>query len=154
MVDWLLEARNVTLQDYDGNVIAGQAFDIPSLIFSSQVPGFWQYGSVSWSSLSTWLHYLIRTKHPWAIFDLDESSIRRHGAQQPLGSVIVPPGVYILLQQGKHPLVPVAYSHLFLDGSPLKVALTENTARLRQPTHLNSPVRVSPPPPPTFSNNI
>lgn len=106
----LLETRNVTLQDFDGNLLAG----------------FWQYGSISWITFSLWLNSLIQTEQRWAIFDLDETSPNRHGAQQQLGSEIVPAGDYILLQQ---------------DGGPCPVALTEERARPRQPTHSNTPAR-------------
>ena len=67
--------------------------------------GFWQYGSISWSTFSTWLNSFINTEHQWAIFDLDESNASRHGSQHSLGAAIVPTGAYILLQQGK------AFSH-------------------------------------------
>ncbi|KAF8219826.1 hypothetical protein L208DRAFT_1545762 [Tricholoma matsutake] len=107
----LLETRNVTLQDFDGNLLAG----------------FWQYGSISWITFSLWLNSLIQTEQRWAIFDLDETSPNRHGAQQQLGSEIVPARDYILLQQ---------------DGGPCPVALTEEKARTRQPTHSNTPARV------------
>ncbi|KAF8218718.1 hypothetical protein L208DRAFT_83210 [Tricholoma matsutake] len=42
----LLETRNVTLQDFDGNLLAG----------------FWQYGSISWITFSLWLNSLIQTE--------------------------------------------------------------------------------------------
>jgi len=156
-MDLLPPTRNVTLQDYGGNVLSGQtSITLPDPISSSQVPGFWQYGSISWSTFSTWLNSLIRTDHQWEIFDLDEDSPGRHGAQKPLDSVIVPPGVYILLQPGKQALLR-RYRHgvltLFSDGSPLQVALTEETARPRQPTHSNTPARVSPLPL-TYTINI
>ena len=65
-------------------------------------PGFWQYGSISWSTFSTWLNSLIRTEDDqWAMFDLDEASAAdRHGArQQSIDSAItVPPGDYMLRQ--------------------------------------------------------
>jgi hypothetical protein len=143
------------------NVLAGQTSITlpPDPTFSSQVPGFWQYGSISWSTFSTRLDSLIRTDHQWAIFDLDEDhdSPGRHGAQKPLYSVIVPPVVYILPQPGKQaPLRHYCYDivlTLISDESPKQVALSEETARPRQPTHSNTPARVSPLPL-TYTNNI
>ena len=101
-----LQARNVTVQDYDGTMLAGRAFAFLISTFSSQILGFWQYGSTSWGTFATVLNTLIRAEDPWAIFDLDEGSADRRGAQQPLDSaIIVPPGDYILLRQGKHSLL-------------------------------------------------
>jgi len=59
--------------------------------------------------------------------------------------VMVPPGAYILLQPGKQALWRLRYSvHTLLsDGSPLQVALTEETARPRHPTHFNTSARES-----------
>lgn len=51
------------LHDFDGNVIAG----------------FWQYGSVSWSTFSLWLKSFIQTGQQWAVFDFYETSLNRHG---------------------------------------------------------------------------
>jgi hypothetical protein len=70
-MDVLPPTRKVTLQDYDGNVLAGQTFSLSR-------PGFWQYGSVSWSTFATWLDVLIRTDHPsWAISDIEKDSADR-----------------------------------------------------------------------------
>jgi len=107
----LANARNVILRDYDGNVLAG----------------FWQYGSISWHTFATLLHNLIHTNESWAIFEFDENSPNRHGTQQYANDVIVPSGVYVLLQQ---------------DGSPVEVRLTDASARLRQPTHSNTPTQL------------
>ncbi|KAK2459286.1 hypothetical protein APHAL10511_008707 [Amanita phalloides] len=106
----LLQPRNVFLRDYDGNVLAG----------------FWQYGSIAWSTFSTLLNSLIQTDHQWAIFAFDETNADRHGAEQQLGSEMVLPGVYVLLRQ---------------DGRPLPVVLTGERARPRQPTHSATPAR-------------
>lgn len=106
----LLPRRNVILHDFDGNVIAG----------------FWQYGSVSWSTFSLWLKSFIQTEQQWAVFDFYETSPNRHGGQRSLDSEIVPTGDYILLRE---------------DGSPLPVTLTEERARIRQPTHSDTPAR-------------
>ncbi|KAK2462179.1 hypothetical protein APHAL10511_005811 [Amanita phalloides] len=122
-VDGLLEARNVFLRDYDGNVLAG----------------FWQYGSVSWSTFSTMLSSIIQTEHQWAIFAFVETNTGRHGAQQQLGSEIVLPGVYVLLRPGKHSLLRPSHIHFASDGSALSVALTGERARPRQPTHSATP---------------
>jgi len=69
--------------------------------FVNHFQGFWQYGSISWNMFLTFLHTLIRTTESWAIFDFDNNSPNRHGAQQSASDAIVPTGVYILLQQGK-----------------------------------------------------
>jgi len=73
------------------------------------------------------LHTLIRTTKSWAIFEFDNSSPNRHGAQQSVSDTIVPPGVYILLRQ---------------DGNPLEVLLIDASARSRQPTLCNTPARL------------
>jgi len=107
----LAPTRNVILQDFDGNILAG----------------FWQYGSISWSTFITLLLSLIVTTESWGIFDFDDNSPNRHGAQQSASDTIVPPGDYILLRQ---------------DGNPLQVHLTDASARKRQPTHSNTPAKL------------
>jgi hypothetical protein len=66
------------------------------------ISGFWQYGSISWSTFFNLLHTLIVTTESWGIFDLDNNDPNRHGAQRSASDTIVSPGDYILLQQGKH----------------------------------------------------
>ena len=81
------------------------------------------------------------------IFDLDETSPDHHGAQRLLGSEIIPPGDYILLRRGEQPPLwfydPLPI-HCVPDGGPLPVALTEEGACPRQPTHSDTPAQVSP----------
>lgn len=97
----LLPRRNVILHDFDGNVIAGETSTTsPDVRPCSRIPGFWQYGSVSWTTFWLWLNSLIQTEQQCAVFDLDETSPNRHGGQRSLDSEIVPPGDYILLREG------------------------------------------------------
>jgi hypothetical protein len=87
---------------------------------------------------------LILTDEPWTIFEFDDDSPDRHGAEHSASDIIVPPGVYILLQQGKHSSPPIAslIEISLPDGSPVQARLTESSARRRQPTHSNTPTRV------------
>jgi len=84
----LVDGRNVILQDFDGNTLAG----------------FWQYGSTSWNTFLTLLPTLIYTTDSWAIFDFDASSPNRHGEQQSASDAIVSTVVYILLREDGSPI--------------------------------------------------
>lgn len=66
------------------------------------IAGFWQYGSVSWNKFRAWLNTLILTREPWAIFGFDEHTrtLSRGERYSPSSEEIVPPGTYILLQEG------------------------------------------------------
>ncbi|KIJ94207.1 hypothetical protein K443DRAFT_683938 [Laccaria amethystina LaAM-08-1] len=112
----MMSQRNVTLEDFDGNVISG----------------FWQYenATVSWTHFYAWLRRIIQTDGSWTIFELDETMPGRRGpkkTESDLGRELVKPGRYIILKE---------------DGSPISVGLTQEKYRRRPLTVLNTPERV------------
>ena len=87
---------------------------------------------------------LICTTNSWKIFNFDANSPNCHGKQQSTGDA----GVYILLWEGKGSFMPVTslstkYWCWLPDGSPIEVHPTDVPAHPYQPTHTNTPTRVS-----------
>jgi len=115
----LVDGRNVILQDFDGNTLAG----------------FWQYGSTSWNTFLTLLPTLIYTTDSWAIFDFDASSPNRHGEQQSASDAIVSTVVYILLREDGSPIEVRLTDASARRRQPTHTNTPASTDHYRQRTH-------------------
>ena len=93
--------RNVILADYYGNVVAGLSLHLarsgPPLML--RPAGFYQYGTVIWTTFFKWLAFILPSLEPWIIVQGD-----RFDAEQyfPSSDVVIP-GKYILLAPGACP---------------------------------------------------